>query len=674
MAYGNIYTAGFTSQTGNITGIVYIDKLDYTGSSSSLKISNVEVTHNFEGWDNHIIGMIASFTIINDDDDFFALMPLMLAVEKQYQVRIMAQYLQQVPFNLFQGFLNCEAVNQKYLHKQALNLVASCYLSKLDMDTIPTIEDASDPYIFMYAIDTILRSTGSAFNIYVNCSLEHTGSLRTYTNTNTCFNLTSFIPELYWEDNIKRKTNLEILTSILKSFSCYLYWYNGAWYIERYEDLFTGNAEYVRYNTPYIPYVQNYGVFVSVGKAYSDIHSLTMLEMSQTLSTIPGQRQITVNLKDLLLLNLINPDLSDPIILHQSTYLFENWIPRKMWVYEVTPSSTEEEAVWDALGVSYKNIANAAKRVGQVSFLDGGGRNMGTTFIATVDEETELTIKFKYATNPDPIFAGITWTGDWSDFDIRFTYSLYARVGILVYRIYIDEETGDTVADLLALTELPTETYMVQEFLIVNGAEFDTAKGSYEVVRTYNLEGLTALYGDMLFYFITGYERVKLATTTEWTYAGHPFNAWYGDFVVIANSILANNVIEGRANTDHLSRMEVDLDLFDVPNLNFRNAIIEEYPEGTITRTSTWTTRQNATPNPLCDFKLAGLWQLHNAVRLKLNVDVRINGYLQPFKLYYDSKQSNKKFLLAGFTYNILDDSYSCDFYEYDNTTAINLV
>ena len=138
MAYGLKYKCGFSSASQ--TGWVYIYEEDYGGAEEELttRSNSVQVRYNWKGWEEHIIGLTASFTIVNDKDNFFTLLPLLTAEERKYWIKI--ERISPSSLIMFEGFLNCEDNEQKYLKRQDIRLNASSYLSKLQYVYAPTIE------------------------------------------------------------------------------------------------------------------------------------------------------------------------------------------------------------------------------------------------------------------------------------------------------------------------------------------------------------------------------------------------------------------------------------------------------------------------------------------------------------------------------------------------------
>jgi hypothetical protein len=71
---------------------------------------------------------------------------------------------------------------------------------------------------------------------------------------------------------------------------------------------------------------------------------------------------------------------------------------------------------------------------------------------------------------------------------------------------------------------------------------------------------------------------------------------------------------------------------------------------------------------PLVDHLLISKFQLYNRSRQKLTGTIKSLAGVIPFQLMKDSKQSDKPFVITGFTDNVLSDMYEIEMNEYDNT------
>jgi len=125
MAYNTIYTAGWS--TDNRSGVITILKKDYIGTPTftlKCKAASLDVSYNFKGWEDPIIGLNATFTFQNVSVAMSShLLVLMNAEEREYKVRITES--SPSSYTLFEGFLNCETFQQPYVGYGSLTLTAS---------------------------------------------------------------------------------------------------------------------------------------------------------------------------------------------------------------------------------------------------------------------------------------------------------------------------------------------------------------------------------------------------------------------------------------------------------------------------------------------------------------------------------------------------------------------
>lgn len=648
MAYGNIYYGGWHSLNG-IKGYIYIDKDAYAGAATPLVIKDrsVEIEYGFQDWNDPVIGITASFSIVNDKTDYYELLPLLTSEERLYKIRIVVT--SPSAYTLFEGFLNSDTITQRMLHRQEIRFYASSYLSKLEY-VVPTFIETLYNEYFINAIDLILRQTGLENNIRVNCSLFSRYAFYGSNYAMTLFNMHTFFTEIFWEDNIKRKSSLEVLRSILRTFDCYLYWLDGYWYIESYEDIWCEesdlNQRFVEYTTGTLYHSDDEGVAVDVQKTLTDLHSLVFTEQSQEHSIIPGYKNIEIQLQDATLLNVFNPDLTNAIA---DTYGALQYPNVRTWQYYTSGGFYD-------FGKPYYGIQNGIK--GNYPDESNLFKGISTRFNCTVNSDSEqgtvLNISFKYAF----WFGGLYSTKDEATF--RFYWYLRATPG----NYYIIYDDGDSTWKL----ETGTETSKLQ-YKEVNGAKFKfVGTGSIcitEVQLSIPLGDVVGLAdGDASLVFNLGAVQIDapLPYTTTYTYGV------FGDFIATITEVPMDNVISGIATTKFLNKKEIQLDLFDIESFNYKNGIYF----GAV-RTIDWTSDE-VTYNSLIDRLLKNKFQLFNSCRQQISGDIQNIDRLKPLQMFRDSKQSDKPFVLMSFIYYLCEDKYHVNLFEYNNTTAINLI
>lgn len=77
---------------------------------------------------------------------------------------------------------------------------------------------------------------------------------------------------------------------------------------------------------------------------------------------------------------------------------------------------------------------------------------------------------------------------------------------------------------------------------------------------------------------------------------------------------------------------------------------------------------------PIVDRLLEEKFRLYNQHRQIIKANIKRTTPLKPFSMFQNTKENDKPFMLIGYSWNVCDDMYSVDLFEYDNTTEVNLV
>lgn len=578
MTYSNKYYAGWASPKG-MQGYLYIDEKEYVGTATEIKLlaNSLIVEYVFDDWNNPIFGLQCYFEIINNKTDFYELLPLLIAQESQYKVRVICTH--PTSYSLFEGFLNVDTVSQKYLHLQPIKFVASSFLNKLQYFH-PISVDTLQNSILINTIDEILRSTGAEYDIMVNSKIHAEGDR--LLAGQTLFNKNGFYTEIFWENEVERTSCLDILKIILTSFDCYIYWKNSAWYIERYEDIYEQSIDFVKYVTGTSYTTESQADVINEVKEITDIHDLIFTEQSQTLSIIPGLKTIKINLKDSRVLNLVTANLA---LVTGTTS-------------DVPAPPYREYFIWDGGGLTWlekglpkSNITNAIHRGQSLQAALPIYRGIQTTFKVTIDkEDVQLNIKFKYYLDLPKITG---WTKKWEDYSVDFNW--FCRISDSNYYLIRSGEDWKT-------------EYGLPSGVIDNQMQLDTFSGSSFNPNTKTVEvsltipiGLVKTYfdntdtgllkGDVSLVFGLGLERLHVKD--EENLDGVPVEVCsIGDFNITTTGSLQDNVIEGNVNiSGFLNKKEISMTLYDMHSYNYKNGILRT--AAMLIRTERWGVSDN---------------------------------------------------------------------------------
>jgi hypothetical protein len=687
MAYANRYILGsipvFPGVVGNVQFYAYIQEKDYTGSAEYLnaRFDSYQLNRDFDSLDQHVLGMNFEFTIVNEKTDWFTLFDLMTATEKKYKLIVDVYENKVKQVTLFEGFINVEITEQKYLHKQDIRLVASSYLNKLQYFS-PASLDTIGNKSFIDIISEILNEIGlSSTKIRINCSLipsEDYGiqSISDGSPGYSLFDKCGFYAELFWKNEVERKSSEEILNSILLTFNCYLYWWDGYWYIEHYNNIWSSTSKYfVEYTigNSYDPF--HIGIWRGPQVVTTkQLHDLVFTEMTQTMYTLPGFKQIIIKLNEQKFYNLVPTILANMI---ETSDAYPDIEQRQWYRYHEIAGILD----WDGSGEAYRDIEHSIHAmVSDVATFSGTttSRHKGLyiNFPVTVTDGTSLTIKWKYCT-------GDTWVyGDRPEI-ILFDHWWTLR--------FVSIEGGNDADVFLSYNRdnpEPSQWYLYNgyysELLIQNSqADFDPDSHTVQLSVTVPLSEINK-YNNTAYPIspapLRGTYMVQLTIGPVWRKTNQWYvleDSWFGDVEVsVSGNELPNNYIEGSINTDFLDKKEINVDLADVADFSFANGIVRGgtsfYP--LTERTILWRSKISGdTASPVIDRLLQDNFRFYNVTREKIQGNVLSVQYLRPLSQFTDAKQSDKKFVLFGYSYKPTTQLYDMTLLEYDNETSVTL-
>lgn len=687
MAYGLKYRtaqitpefAPFMEETINIQ-YCFLDiyEKDYAGIVTLLKTSfdSVKLIRRFQDLEQHILGSSLEFEVRDEsetEEDYFILDDLMTATERQFFVRLQA-YVNAVPdIVLFEGFINTENSQRKYLHYNSLGLICSSYLNKLQHFT-PVLLDVSSNQTFIDLVLGMLEDIGSTANVRINSLLmpEEDNGLQLPVEGSsgyTLYNKVAAFTELFWENNIERKTAYNVLIEILKITNAYIYWWNGYWYIERYNNIWntSGTKNFVQYDlgTSYGP--TDNGVDRLESTEILDLHTdLVFTEMTKTRKTSPGCKLVTIKLNEKQG-NLI-PSVFSPMVVVTDT---EPSLDLRQWV-RFHPIA--DNPYWDNVDVPFKDIENGIRQTVddvdayESSYYPYNGLYVDT--IITCQENSELVIKWKFN-------LADSWVQNGDSVPLNHYYLIKIfnadGAGTDGYLKYSDSDGWY----LNLFPYLPP--FDDELFIRTTQGQFDQETKTIELSVTIPLYDINKnkntwlpitlpLSGNFRIQFTIGHVRRKI----NQIYRVLP-ECWYGDVEMqITGNTPPNNYWEGAINTDFLNRKSITIDLADISDYTYLNGIVRG--DDLLQRTALWQTSVSGTPRPIVDHLMIDKFRFYNVTRLIITGNVIDFRFLRPLSQFIDSKQGNKKFVLFGYEYKPSTAAYDVYLLEYDNTTEVTLI
>lgn len=628
-------------------------------SGLTLRRGSLEIVNTLPNWEAGVVRGNCSFTVVNDLSDFYELIPLMTI--STGQIRVVVTETSPTTTTMFEGFLNSEVINQDMLHKSDLRFTASGLLNKLD-DNYPVEIDTLQNMSLFDIIDDCLLLTGATYNIRVNCSLYEVNSV--LGSGQTLFNKTALFSEITWKNNVDRLTALEILEMIMASFDCHLFWRQGYWYIQHYQDI--GNTLDSPYERTYVEYTSGVsyeyadsGSNQVVGHgAPMDIHDPTnrpQISGSQVLSVIPGMREIEIRLDQKQYFNLINGDLTDSVDNNDPYPLAAN---REWLSYDGGLTN------WRYRGLPHRNIANSILRNQYDVTLDQLYANGLTTgFKMTVQDDTVLELRWKHG-----LWGSPPGSNPIEDYTISHNYWVaviipWVSTQFLVY--------GESAGQWVAVTGSPAISLQTIE---KEGGDYDPDLRTIDISVSISIGEAMATSADweqdVTIQFGIGTEQFADGVITPQPAAWGVF----GDVEASITETPPNNIIKGTQNTDFLNKKKISLLLFN-SGFSYRNILLRGSTLGPLyhARATDWT--YNGTDiDDLSRWLMASKFRFYNVARQKIQVNYNSIEKFWPLGLWLDNKQSDKKFVLLSDIHLPESDQHELILSEYDDTEEINFV
>lgn len=718
MAYGTKYIMGWVSPKGGV-GTLEIAKKDYSGDIETLTLYNksIEISNNWEDTENPIVGLRIDFSILNKDPNYFHLDELLILTEREFKVIV--KVTEPYVATIFEGFLNVDSNSHGYLHKQALKLVASSYLSKLEFLTNGLIKIQRNVTL-INLINAMLKDTGAEFNIRVNCKMVSLADAPLPAGK-TLFNLNGINTEAFWETDNTYKNSFDILEAILLPLNCFIYWLDGYWYIEQFTDIWNETVEFVEYDCTQTYDANATGTIVVESREILDVHSLRFRDTSQERNVVPGNRLLTVkyNSEDSLLVNLFAPilRLGSPIVHHFDNSSTGHYPLSSMDIRFREWSFFGMSGYFYHAGLPSTGITNGVQRV-----INWDGDRlppqMGTAFHATVNEETTFDISFTY-TEEQGELKDVAWSNPsgLADLQIFFSYMLFYKLNGELYTIvtYNDNKWWTwkvtdyyQYAQMNVSPEAPdptTKSSCPAMTIVAQGSNFDKKINGFTLSANIKVgevglfqdgqipsPGITYQDSDMSipnflvvnkvtdFYFVLGWEVLwkhfpkGFLKKEHWSDRNIAKSCHFGDFKLITSNDVDYDYIEGSINTDFLNKKDFEFFIGDNVNLNYTNGLL--YGESLTGRTKLWTREDLSLSDamPLIDVFFTEKFRMYNATKQIIKSNILSASFLRPFSLYQDSKQGGKKFILTEYLMNPTSDYWEVSLLEYDNDSDVTII
>jgi len=624
-------------------GIVEIYQDGYTGSESEITINDIKIKYNYGGEFSPIISSSCSLNVINDRDDFNEYDEIVSNYEKEYKCVVKLTGTTEV-YTIFEGFMVVDIISQQLYRNGSISLQFTDYLKRLK-DTDPVFLTLIDKMTFLEIIQGILDLSGFDYPIVINSKLWNFGYKYPGDST-THYTMTGVDTELFWKNTEERINGFEILEKILKSFSSYLYRWNGKWYIQRYDDIWD--------STTWINYPHNSSTNTPVSSDWEllsvDDNDLHYVDRSQTLDYTSGLNELIIKLNnktfDSLILNFWSGELTGTTSTYNCNPTLRNWLIHEDQIEPLSPYRGEK--------INYLSINRC------YGIYSNDNWYYDKTGIYT-------TIRMTYNASGATIL-NLGWKVGCLETDRPFTepgnqFKIYVPFFIK------QKDTNNYLSYNETTKEYELNSGYVQ--LVSEYSEQDFELGTNVISHSFSVD-LTSFGGStptdqdwVIGITSAGYDYVPDGWDDDdysenWTYV----YTYVGDFTASVNFELQNNTYFSTINENFLNKEEVELDIFDISSSNSKSGVY--YGTNLSSRTESWT-EDGTNYYTIPEHIIRSRWKYYNKTRKILNAQVITDNLIVPCSTgiedsYIKDLDGNVvKLIVMGFSWNVKKCNYNIE-------------
>ena len=645
MAFGLKYYGEFLDYYGNLVRCEILGK-DFTGMASEMELTGdaIKLSRTTKDINEQICGMGVKIDVwCNVDGQYLDLFSTsdkenMVVVYRAGQV-------------IFRGFIDPELYSEDFVAPPyKITIPASDGLALLE-DYHPEIDYSQDRITLLESLRLALMQTGLELPLLINCSLfpdsGRSGTLFDFVMVET-MTFRSYVNGAWEVTN-----SLQVITNILKSYSCRIYQANDCWYVDRVKNKCDDSWPRIKYKV---------GGGMSTVSAFEtivvDTDNESYMNSPATLERDSGYGKQTIKIDyqklDTIILN--NPDVS-----------FERWdslntmfdSELKRWKYVVD----ESRPLYELIPFASNNRSEINVGIFQ-SYSDGTAVSPLRYFQKSRishNEDEGLSLSFKAASSAR------TNLGVW------FPEQLNIPIQVAVRPI---ENNPNNDTYYLSKNDDGNLRWQKNNPAViqykVSGDEWKEVEGSHTSIN---------INVDFPDYDVVSYQDEIVLAVGMFTYPlggviiGHLAWSFVGDFSVSTNNDEIDNTFEATVNTKYRRPApDISMSFYDIPqfivrnrngeilytgnNLNYNFGLF--LGDGIDDYTKEWHDYQeNITEsNQLYERLLIDNFDQYYDPREKLSGEILSDIYFSPEKLYRVSGRDSKFYMMTGLDFNMATSMY----------------
>ena len=605
-----------------------------SSSYTNIRTQSVEITVNYQNDLTPVVGTGAKIVIVNTGD-FGDFNDLLTAYEREFKCVI--EWDGEV---VFEGFVVCDLNEQTALDWSIITIHATNYLHRLE-DAYPTeVENINETSSLIDIIQDALGLTDLDYELYVNSTLWESQMIEFGT----------WLAQTYVDNSVFFKNPIEyddaytMLNKILLPFNAFLYSFGQRWVIERYENL-TRVGDWALYEVGSSGWTETGSLREMYNKQDGDFE---YVNPSQILSYGSGLNTLIINKRDRLLETLVFNNFSTSMSETSQTYPMAATLTKNTWYVHEDASDLE-------VGNNFRDI--------------------DTYFKWKMDDLTTPELKGIYYRFSLQFNSGFP-TYNPNDLTVTFKMSaqmtLSAQQAIKV-RYFIRVDGGDATNKFLYDND---GVLALDNSAQIFEAEFDPTTGepTFKVDHIWKLSDIQSDLGNPATQdFIIGFLPIYFESNGNDPGVGEYIQENYiGDIKIKIDAEAIDNQTTATINKGFLKTETVELDLFDLDNLNYPNGL---WYNG-LTKTANWDAEGDSAYEDLATIFIKNRFKKLAKPIKTLKGSIICDKYLKPFSILTDdnlvedtgeTSGSIIEFILNKYTWDLVYGKYTIEAEEFKN-------
>jgi hypothetical protein len=670
MAYGLKYQSDFYNFFQKLVS-VKIYKQDYASTVTQVRTTEVSIECNYQDEDTPIVGTGAKVVIIATTDELLTYDDLLTSREKEFLCTI--EYNNVL---VFQGFSICDLNERQFLPFAKITLQFTDYLRRLEGKYLDCLKNISTNSRIFDVLTEAIQTIGLDYPLLVNSTVLEQNM--DSDSSSTFIEQTYVENAVFFTDAVNYDDAYVAINKILLPFGAHLYSWKGNWVVERQEDILK-TGQWVNFLNIFDSDATRFATTNFKEEYNKQLDDFKYTDSRQTIEYASGLYKLILNLRDKQLDTSVFNDY-DPATIHTTGELWPSpgTLELRTWhhytnltaftkKYNYRGMATSMGYMWDGTG-DQEHHENA-----------GIYYSFEIQFDVSDDNPTMLEVSYKMSSDDPYVSSLLPFTPETVSlrFSLRVDDSPGAGVG--GYYLLFGELPDGTIYPYLDNSQRYFEQISnIQSSSTAKPKVWDTSvsidmtskfwRNNVIVPSIWEQLGKPAKQKFIIMFWppkftFNGMDGYAIATTS-----------YLGDVDIKASQRDIPNKITYYVKKDFVNTKEIDLDLYDLNNVNFCNGL--RVGTDGIDKTALWTSRNSTTTEPLVDIFAKSRFRNYYRTMHRLKGVILYDGYIKPLAVITDDNlqndsSANLTFIMQNYTWDLDKGTYDIVAQEYTDDDIV---